>query len=178
MCVVVCCFFFFKQKTAYEMRISDWSSDVCSSDLCDPQRAGISLELVREAAGKVPVLGVCLGHQAIGQAFGGRITRAPAPMHGKVSEIRHKGSGVFTQMPDPFTATRYHSLVIERDAMPDCLELTAKTTDGVVSGVSHREYPIHGVQFHPESIASEHGHKLLRNFLEDRKSAGRERVWQ
>ena len=138
---------------------------VISPGPCDPDRAGISLDLVHAAAGRLPVLGVCLGHQAIGQAFGGRVVRAPVPMHGKLSAIRHHGSGLFAGLPSPFTATRYHSLMVARDALPDCLEITAESEDGVVQGLAHRTLPIHGVQFHPESIATEHGHRLLRNFL-------------
>ena len=138
---------------------------VLSPGPCDPDRAGICLELVEKAAGRVPLLGVCLGHQSVGQAFGGKVVRGPAPMHGKLSEVRHEGEGVFADLPSPLTATRYHSLVVERESLPDCLELTAETDDGVVMGLQHRELPVHGVQFHPESIASEHGHALLGNFL-------------
>jgi len=138
---------------------------VLSPGPCDPDKAGICLELVAEAAGKLPILGVCLGHQAIGQAFGGRIVRAAAPMHGKLSAVKHDGAGVFEGLPGGFEATRYHSLTVERDSLPDCLEVSAETDDGVVMGLRHKELPIHGVQFHPESIASEHGHALLGNFL-------------
>ena len=138
---------------------------VVSPGPCDPDRAGICLELIEKAAGVVPLLGVCLGHQAVGQAFGGKVVRGPAPMHGKLSAIKHDGGGVFADLPTPLTATRYHSLVVERDSLPDCLALTAETEDGIVMGVQHRELPIYGVQFHPESIASEHGHALLGNFL-------------
>ena len=138
---------------------------VLSPGPCDPDRAGICLELVEKSAGSVPMLGVCLGHQSVGQAFGGRIVRAPNIMHGKLSMIRNDGTGVFAGLPPQFQATRYHSLVIDRDTIPDCLRVTAETDDGVIMGVTHVEYPIHGVQFHPESIASEHGHALLANFL-------------
>ncbi|HEX4158653.1 MAG TPA: aminodeoxychorismate/anthranilate synthase component II [Rhizomicrobium sp.] len=139
---------------------------VLSPGPCDPDRAGICLEVIRAAQGTVPILGVCLGHQAIGQACGGRIIRAPQPMHGKLSRIRHTGRGVFRGIEDGFEATRYHSLVIDPANLPDCLEVTATTDDGVIMGVQHRAEPVHGVQFHPESIASQHGHALLRNFLE------------
>ena len=138
---------------------------VMSPGPCDPDRAGICLDLVAAAAGKVPILGVCLGHQALGQAFGGKVVRAAAPMHGKLSRISHRGTGVFAALPSPFSATRYHSLVVERESLPDVLEITAETEDGIVMGLAHKDLPIHGVQFHPESIASEHGHALLRNFL-------------
>lgn len=138
---------------------------VISPGPCDPDRAGICLELVEAAAGRVPLLGVCLGHQAIGQAFGGRIVRAPVPMHGKLSRICHEGRSVFARLPNSFEATRYHSLVVERETLPECLEVTAETEDGVIMGLAHRELPVHGVQFHPESIASQSGHALLGNFL-------------
>ena len=139
---------------------------VISPGPCDPDRAGICLDLIaKAAAARMPVLGVCLGHQSIGQAFGGKVVRGPIPMHGKVSKIRHAGTDVFDDIPSPFEATRYHSLVVDRASMPDCLTVTAETADGLVMGVAHKELPIFGVQFHPESIASEHGHKLLGNFL-------------
>jgi anthranilate synthase component 2 len=140
---------------------------VISPGPCDPDRAGICVDLVKAAAAaRVPVLGVCLGQQAIGQAFGGKVVRAPVPMHGKVSHIAHDGEGVFRDLPTPFQATRYHSLVVDRSSMPDALETTAESEDGLVMGLQHKKLPIHGVQFHPESIASEHGHELLKNFLE------------
>jgi len=138
---------------------------VLSPGPCDPDKAGICLDLVERAAGRIPILGVCLGHQCIGQVFGARIVRSPEPMHGKVSSITHGGSGVFQGVPSPFQATRYHSLTIAPDSVPDCLEVTARSDDGVIQGVCHREMNVHGVQFHPESIASEHGHKMLQNFL-------------
>lgn len=130
-----------------------------------PEDSGICLELVKQAAGKVPLFGVCLGMQAMGQAFGGKVVRAPVPMHGKISPVRHTGKGVFKGVPNPFNATRYHSLIVERASLPDCLEVTAETDDGLIMGLSHKQHNVHGVQFHPESIASEHGHALLKNFL-------------
>lgn len=138
---------------------------VISPGPCDPDQAGICLSLIEAAAGKLPILGVCLGHQAIGQAMGGKVIRAPAPMHGKVSEIHHEGLDVFQGLPNPFPATRYHSLIVERKTLPDCLRVTAETKDGLIMGLAHKDLPIYGVQFHPESIASEHGHTVLRNFL-------------
>ena len=138
---------------------------ILSPGPCDPDRAGICLEVIRLAAGKLPILGVCLGHQSIGQAFGGTVTRGPIPMHGKTSPVRHEGSDVFGGLPSPLTATRYHSLIVAREDLPDCLQVTAETDDGVIMGLRHRELAIFGVQFHPESIASEHGHALLANFL-------------
>jgi anthranilate synthase component 2 len=131
-----------------------------------PDQAGITLELIRCAAGRIPVLGVCLGHQALGQAFGGEVRRAPKLMHGKTSQIHHDGRRVFARLPDPFTATRYHSLVVERDSVPESLEISAWTDDGIVMGLRHRQYPLEGVQFHPESILTTVGKDLLRNFLE------------
>ena len=130
-----------------------------------PDSAGICLDLVKKAAGSVPLLGVCLGHQAIGQAFGGRIVRASRLMHGKLSAIRHRGGGLFEGLPQRFNATRYHSLAVDPDSLPESLRVTAESDDGVIMGLAHRERPIFGVQFHPESSASEHGHALLANFL-------------
>ncbi|MEQ9172519.1 MAG: aminodeoxychorismate/anthranilate synthase component II [Rhodospirillales bacterium] len=138
---------------------------VISPGPCDPDKAGICLDLIAEAAGKVPILGVCLGHQCIGQAFGAKVVLAPKPMHGKVSTMTHDGSGVFAGIDSPFTATRYHSLTIDPATVPDCLKITARSEDDVIQGISHRDMPIYGVQFHPESIASENGHALLRNFI-------------
>jgi len=139
---------------------------ILSPGPCDPDRAGICLDLVAAAAeARTPLLGVCLGHQSIGQAFGGRVVRAPLPMHGKLSAIHHTGEGIFRDLPTPFTATRYHSLVVDRPSLPGELAITAETEDGLIMGLAHRDLPIHGVQFHPESIASEHGHRLLANFL-------------
>ena len=131
-----------------------------------PKQAGISVEVLKHFAGKKPILGVCLGHQAIGEAFGGKVLRAKQVMHGKTSVIAHTGVGVFKDLPSPFTVIRYHSLAIERASLPSCLEVTAWTDDGEIMGVRHREFDIEGVQFHPESILSEHGHALLKNFLE------------
>ncbi len=139
---------------------------VLSPGPCDPDRAGICLAMVARAAEtRLPLLGVCLGHQSIGQAFGGRVVRAASVMHGKLSAVRHEGRGVLAGLPSPFSATRYHSLIVERESLPDCLEVTAETEDGTIMALAHRDLPIHGVQFHPESIASQHGHDVLRNFL-------------
>ncbi len=132
---------------------------------CSPAEAGISIDLIQHFAGKLPILGVCLGHQAIGAAYGGNIIRARQIMHGKVSDITHTGTDVFTDLPSPFVVTRYHSLSVERDTLPDCLEITAETADGEIMGLRHKTLPVYGVQFHPESILSEHGHALLKNFL-------------
>ncbi len=139
---------------------------VLSPGPCTPNEAGICLALIEQASGRVPIFGVCLGHQAIGQAYGGRIVRAPVLMHGKISPIEHDSTGIFAGIEGPFAATRYHSLTIEPDTLPGDLAVTARTADGVIMGVSHRSHPVHGVQFHPESIASEHGHRILRNFLD------------
>ena len=139
---------------------------VISPGPCDPDRAGICLDLIAAAAGAIKLMGVCLGHQSIGQAFGARVVRAPVCMHGKISDISHRGRGVFAGLPAPFRATRYHSLAVDRDGLPDCLEVTAESEDGTIMGLSHRDLPIHGVQFHPESIASEHGPAVLRNFID------------
>ena len=138
---------------------------VISPGPCSPDKAGISIEAIRYFAGKIPLLGVCLGHQAIGAAFGGKVVHAHTLMHGKTSPIEHADEGVFAGLPSPFTATRYHSLAIERASLPDCLAITAWTADGEIMGVRHRSMAVEGVQFHPESILSEHGHKLLQNFL-------------
>ncbi|KAA9003619.1 aminodeoxychorismate/anthranilate synthase component II [Paenibacillus spiritus] len=137
---------------------------------CTPTEAGISLDLIRHFKGRIPIFGVCLGHQAIGQAFGGKVIRAPRLMHGKTSPILHRGESVFEGMESPFTATRYHSLIVERESLPDCLEITAETAEGEIMGLRHKEYPIEGVQFHPESIVTDHGHTMLRNFL--KRTAG------
>ena len=134
-----------------------------------PESAGISLDLVRNAPADLPILGVCLGHQTIGQAFGGKVVRAPEIVHGKMGTMQHTGTGLFAGLPTPFSATRYHSLIVDRATLPDCLEVTAELDDGIIMGLQHRELPIHGVQFHPESIRSEHGHALLKNFLDLQK---------
>jgi len=139
---------------------------VVSPGPCTPNEAGISVAAIAHFAGKIPLLGVCLGHQSIGQAFGGKIIHAKQLMHGKTSLIHHTSRSVFTGVPNPFTATRYHSLVIERASLPECLEITAWTEDGEIMGVRHRTLAVHGLQFHPESILTEHGHALLKNFLE------------
>ncbi|WP_301885427.1 aminodeoxychorismate/anthranilate synthase component II [Neisseria uirgultaei] len=132
---------------------------------CSPKEAGISVAAMRHFAGRLPIMGVCLGHQTIGEAFGGRIVRAKTLMHGKVSPVSHSGKGMFKGLPNPVTCTRYHSLVIERGTMPECLEVTAWTEDGEIMGVRHKEYAVEGVQFHPEALLTEHGHDMLNNFL-------------
>jgi anthranilate synthase component 2 len=145
---------------------------VVSPGPCTPNEAGISMEAISHfGAARTPVLGVCLGHQAIGQAFGGKVVHAKTLMHGKTSPIHHAGGGVFRGLPSPFVATRYHSLAVEREALPDCLEVTAWTEDGEIMGLAHKSLAVQGVQFHPESILTEHGHALLRNFLNERRSA-------
>ena len=138
---------------------------VISPGPCTPDDAGVSLAVIREFAGKIPLLGVCLGHQAIGQAFGGKVVRAKTLMHGKTSPVRHDRKGVFRGLPVPFDAGRYHSLAIAREGFPECLEISAQTEDGEIMGVRHRALPVEGVQFHPESVLTEHGHALLKNFL-------------
>ena len=148
---------------------------VISPGPCTPNEAGVSLEVLEKLSGTVPILGVCLGHQSLGQAFGGKVVRARTIMHGKTSPIRHKGVGVFAGQPDPFEATRYHSLVVEKDSLPDCLEITAWTEneDGSmdeIMGLRHRTLPVEGVQFHPESILTQHGHDMLRNFLQGNRA--------
>jgi len=139
---------------------------VLSPGPCTPNEAGICLDLIAKAGARIPILGVCLGHQAVGQVYGGKVVRAPAPMHGKLSKITHKGKGVFKGLPRKFEVTRYHSLIVDRAGLPDCLAVTAETSDGLIMGLQHKAHPVYGVQFHPESIASEHGHALLANFLE------------
>jgi anthranilate synthase component 2 len=152
--------------TSEQVIAADPDAIVLSPGPCTPADAGICLDLVDRAASRIPILGVCLGHQAIGQAFGGAVVRAPSPVHGKLSEIRHRGAGVFRGINSAFKATRYHSLVVDRTTLPKSLSVTAETDDGLVMGLGHESLPVHGVQFHPESIASEHGHLILKNFLE------------
>ena len=144
---------------------------VISPGPCTPNEAGVSVETIRKLGDQFPILGVCLGHQSIGQAYGGKIVRAKQLMHGKTSMIRHAEKGVFAGLPDPFEATRYHSLVIERASLPDALEVTAWTDDGEIMGVRHKTLPVEGVQFHPESILTQHGHELLANFLKQHRRA-------
>ena len=152
--------------TVSSVMAADPDAIVLSPGPCTPKEAGICLGLIGEASGSIPILGVCLGHQAIGDAFGGKVVRAPTPVHGKLSTIRHGGAGIFRGINASFRATRYHSLVVERPSLPDDLTVTADTEDGLIMGLSHRRLPVHGVQFHPESIASEHGHLMLKNFLD------------
>jgi anthranilate synthase component II len=139
---------------------------VLSPGPCTPNEAGVTLPVLQRLAGKAPILGVCLGHQAIGQAFGGKVVRAKQVMHGKVSRIQHDRKGVFSEIPDAFVATRYHSLVVQRESLPECLEITAQAEDGEIMGLRHRSLPVEGVQFHPEALLTEHGHKMLQNFLQ------------
>ncbi len=153
------------ELTAAEALTMGASAIVLSPGPCTPREAGICLDVIKQANGTMPILGVCLGHQAIGEAYGGTIVRAPMPMHGKVSSVRHKGKGVFRGLNNDFLATRYHSLTIAPESMPESLEVIATSEDGVIQGVMHKSHPVHGVQFHPESIASENGHALLANFL-------------
>lgn len=138
---------------------------VISPGPCTPAEAGVSVDLIRRFGSQIPILGVCLGHQSIGEAYGGRVIRAPKVMHGKTAPIFHQGQGVLAGLPSPFTATRYHSLIVERDSLPDCLEITAESEDGLIMAVRHRHDPVEGVQFHPESILTEHGHDLLKTFM-------------
>jgi anthranilate synthase component 2 len=138
---------------------------VLSPGPCTPNEAGICLDLIAKAGSKIPLLGVCLGHQSIGQVYGGKVVRAPIPMHGKLSTLHHADEGVFKGLPKEFDVTRYHSLIVDRPTLPDDLEITAETTDGIIMGLQHKTHPVHGVQFHPESIASQQGHELLANFL-------------
>lgn len=153
------------QTTVAEIEALDPKYICISPGPCDPAQAGISLEVIKHFAGKKPILGVCLGHQAIGEAFGGKIVRAKTIMHGKASKITHTNTDIFKDIPSPYTVIRYHSLAIERESLPECLTITAETEDGEIMGIAHKTLPIYGVQFHPESILSEYGHKLLQNFL-------------
>jgi anthranilate synthase component 2 len=154
-------------KIAVEAVIAaDPDAIVLSPGPCTPNDAGICLDLIRQASARIPIFGVCLGHQAIGQVFGGEVVRAPVPVHGKLSQIKHQGEGVFVGINGPFQATRYHSLVVERSSLPADLAVAAETDDGLIMGLAHARLPVHGVQFHPESIASEHGHLILKNFLD------------
>jgi anthranilate synthase component 2 len=151
--------------SVHEVRAMRPERIVISPGPCTPSEAGISVDLIQEMAGQVPILGVCLGHQAIGEVYGGKVVRAPEPMHGKLSRVHHTGKSVFRGLGNDFNATRYHSLTIAPESLPDTLEVTATSEDGVIQGVMHKSHPVHGVQFHPESIASENGHALLANFL-------------
>ncbi|MGB1539784.1 MAG: anthranilate synthase component II [Rickettsiales bacterium] len=154
------------QLTADEALAKNVDGIVISPGPGTPEDAGICMDVIRKSAGRMPILGVCLGHQCIGQVFGGKVVRAPVPMHGKISPIHRRNKGLFVDFPSPFNATRYHSLIVDRDSLPDSLEIMAETDDRIIMGLQHVKYPIYGVQFHPESIASEHGHALLRNFLD------------
>jgi len=152
--------------TAEEVIAQAPKAIVLSPGPCTPNEAGVCLDLIAKAGATIPLLGVCLGHQSIGQAYGGKVIHAPVPMHGKLSTIRHTGKGIFEGLPQDFEITRYHSLIVKRETLPDCLEITAETNDGLIMGLQHTSHPVHGVQFHPESIASEYGHALLANFLD------------
>ena len=151
--------------TAAEVLAKKPKAIVLSPGPCTPNEAGVCLDLIKQAGPTIPLLGVCLGHQSIGQAYGGKVIRAPQPMHGKLSTITNDGRGIFKGLPKSFEVTRYHSLIVERATLPDCLEITAETSDGIIMGLQHKTHPVHGVQFHPESIASEQGHALLENVL-------------
>ena len=151
--------------TAAEVMAKKPQAIVLSPGPCTPNEAGVCLDLIKQAGPTIPLLGVCLGHQSIGQAYGGKVIRAPQPMHGKLSTITNDGRGIFKGLPKSFEVTRYHSLIVERASLPTCLEIIAETSDGIIMGLQHKTHPVHGVQFHPESIASEQGHALLANFL-------------
>lgn len=151
------------------MARNDVNGIVLSPGPCTPDESGICMDIIKHLSGKIPLFGVCLGHEAIGQAFGGKIVRAPEPVHGKVSEIFHEGKGIFKNIPTPFKATRYHSLIVDYKTLPDCFEVTAVTKDDIIMAIQHKHHKTYGVQFHPESIASEYGHDILRNFLEATK---------
>lgn len=151
--------------TVDELKAKNPEGIILSPGPKTPNEAGICMEIIEKLGHTIPILGVCLGHQSIGQVYGGKVTRAPYLMHGKVSKIKHDDKTIFNGFKNPFDATRYHSLIVERATLPNCLEITSETEDGIIMGLSHKEFPVHGVQFHPESIASEHGHDLLKNFL-------------
>ncbi|HET6387864.1 aminodeoxychorismate/anthranilate synthase component II [Hyphomicrobium sp.] len=151
--------------TAEEVLAMKPQAIVLSPGPCTPNEAGVCLDLIKKAGATIPLLGVCLGHQSIGQTYGGNVVRAPTPMHGKLSTISNTGKGIFKGLPPRFDITRYHSLIVDRATLPECLEVTAETDDGIIMGLQHKTHPVHGVQFHPESIASEQGHALLANFL-------------
>src|SRR5688572_2763384 len=153
------------ELTVEEIESLSPSHIVISPGPCTPNEAGITLQTIERLAGRIPILGVCLGHQAIGQAFGGKVVRAKQVMHGKTSRIRHDGAGVFSNIEDEFVATRYHSLVVERSSLPACLEISAQAEDGEIMGLRHRKFAVEGVQFHPEALLTEHGHQLLQNFM-------------
>jgi anthranilate synthase component 2 len=157
--------------TVDEIRTMRPERVVISPGPCTPAEAGVSVEVVQELAGEVPILGVCLGHQSIGQAFGGEVVRAPVVRHGKTSQVTHDGTGLFAGIPSPFTATRYHSLIVEEESLPETLEVTARSEDGIIMAMRHREHDVYGVQFHPESILTEGGHRLLANFIGARQPA-------
>jgi anthranilate synthase component 2 len=154
------------EATVDEVAALQPRSLVISPGPCTPDQAGISMDAIRRFAGAIPILGVCLGHQAIGQAFGGKVVRAKRVMHGKLSSVRHDGKGVFAGLPAAFAVTRYHSLAVERETLPDCLEVSAQSEEGEIMGLRHRTLPVEGVQFHPEALLTEHGHAMLRNFME------------
>lgn len=151
--------------TVDEIRLLSPEQIVISPGPCTPSEAGISVELIRQLGGRIPILGVCLGHQAIGQAYGGTVVRAPRVMHGKTSQVTHNGKGIFAGLPNPFTATRYHSLIVDEESLPPLFEITARSEDGIIMGLRHRELDVYGVQFHPESILTTGGHRLLANFI-------------
>ncbi|MFP4162773.1 MAG: anthranilate synthase component II [Chitinispirillaceae bacterium] len=151
--------------TVEQIEQKDPEAIVISPGPCTPKEAGVSVEVIRRLGARIPVLGVCLGHQSIGYAFGGKVIRAPYLMHGKVSPIRHKGMDIYKGIPDPFTATRYHSLIVEKETCPDCLEITSSTEDGLIMGLRHKKYPVYGIQYHPESILTQYGKQHLSNFL-------------
>lgn len=160
--------------SAGDIKAMDIEGIILSPGPCTPDQSGICLDVIKTYAETKPILGVCLGHQAIGQVFGGNVIRAAKVMHGKISPIEHTGTGLFKGIDSPFNATRYHSLILDLGSLPDCFDITAKTADGIIMGIQHKELPLHGVQFHPESIASDFGHKLLENFLEICKSYNNE----